>query len=137
VGPSDSVVFIAPPTEEESNSRIAPQARVLIVQVTDSDNASIEVSSLGYSTCVTACNCTVPCDCPHQCDYDGDNFLTGLDLGLLIDVLFAGHPEIQDPGFPTSRGDFDCDQMPTALDLGGLIDHLFAGGHPPCAPCSL
>jgi hypothetical protein len=76
------------------------------------------------------------CSCPHQCDYDEDTFLTAVDLGTLIDVLFAGHPEIQDPGCPTSRGDFDCDQFPTALDLGGLIDHLFSGGDPPRDPCA-
>jgi hypothetical protein len=54
----------------------------------------------------------------------------------LIDVIFAGTPEVQDPGCPTSRGDFDCDGFPTALDLGGLIDHIFAGGDPPCDPCA-
>jgi hypothetical protein len=76
------------------------------------------------------------CSCPSQCDYDDDGFLTAVDLGTLIDVLFAGHPEIQDPQCPTSRGDFDCDGFPTALDLGGLMDHLFGGGDPPCDPCA-
>jgi hypothetical protein len=75
------------------------------------------------------------CDCPFQCDYDADGFLTALDLGGLIDVLFAGRPEEQDPQCPSGRGDFDCDGFPTALDLSGLIDHLFAGGPPPCDPC--
>lgn len=76
------------------------------------------------------------CCCPHQCDYDGDGYLTSLDLGALIDVLFAGRPEQQDPGCPSSRGDFDNDGFPTALDLAGLIDHLFAGGEGPCDPCN-
>jgi hypothetical protein len=76
------------------------------------------------------------CNCPFQGDYDADAFLTALDLGALIDVLFAGFPEITDPGCPTSRGDLDCDGFPTALDLGELIDHLFAGGAPPCDPCN-
>jgi hypothetical protein len=76
------------------------------------------------------------CSCPYQCDYDTDGFLTALDLGSLIDVLFAGRPEETDPDCPTSRGDFDNDGFPTALDLGRLIDHLFAGGPPPIDPCN-
>ena len=76
------------------------------------------------------------CQCPYQSDYDTDGFLTALDLSALIDVLFAGRPEEQDPLCPNSRGDFDCDAFPTALDLSGLIDHLFAGGDGPCDPCA-
>lgn len=76
------------------------------------------------------------CSCPHQCDYDSDGFLTALDLSSLIDVLFAGKPEEQDPDCPTSRGDFDNDGFPTAIDLSTLIDHLFAGGPPPVDPCA-
>ena len=76
-----------------------------------------------------------PCACPFQNDYDADGFVTSLDLAALIDVLFAGDPEIQDPLCPAGRGDFDCDGFPTALDLGGVIDHLFAGGTAPCQPC--
>jgi hypothetical protein len=76
-----------------------------------------------------------PCDCPHQCDFDADGFLTAIDLSGMIDVLFAGSPDIQDPDCPISRSDFDCDNFATALDLVGLIDHLFAGGQPPCDLC--
>ena len=76
-----------------------------------------------------------PCLCPFQGDFDADGFLTALDLGALIDILFAGSPEIQDPECPGPRGDFDCDGFSTALDLGGLIDYLFAGGIAPCQPC--
>jgi hypothetical protein len=79
--------------------------------------------------------CDNPCSCLIGCDYDEDTFLTALDLGSLIDVLFAGVPEIIEVTCPTSRGDFDCDGFPTALDLGGLIDHLFAGQPGPCEPC--
>jgi hypothetical protein len=74
------------------------------------------------------------CICPSQCDYDGDGFLTALDLGSLIDILFAGVPDSQDQFCPTTRGDFDCDGFATALDLGGLIDHLFASAQGPCDP---
>ena len=76
------------------------------------------------------------CVCDFQGDYDYDGFLTALDLGALIDVLFAGKPEEQDPACPTTRGDLDCDDFPTALDLGILIDYLFAGGPAPCDPCA-
>ena len=75
------------------------------------------------------------CDCPHQGDYDQDGFLTALDLGDLIDVLFGGHSETSDPACPISRGDFDASGFPDAIDLGLLIDHLFAGGRPPFDPC--
>jgi hypothetical protein len=75
------------------------------------------------------------CSCPYQSDYDEDEFLTAVDLGRLIDVLFAGDPTIQDPGCPTVRGDFNNDGFPDAVDLSGLIDHLFAGADPPCDPC--
>ena len=106
-------------------------------------NASVGQSTIGYSTSTNFeagvgywYGMTGGCSCPHQCDYDEDLFLTALDLGALIDVLFAGRPEEQDPDCPNTRGDFDCDGFPTALDLGGLIDHLFAGGPPPCDPCN-
>jgi hypothetical protein len=75
------------------------------------------------------------CTCLFQGDYDADGFLTAIDLGNMIDVLFAGKPDITDPDCPTSRMDFDNDGFATALDLGALIDHLFAGGSGPMNPC--
>jgi len=75
------------------------------------------------------------CACPYQSDFDEDGFLTALDLGAMIDILFAGDPDVSDPNCPTTRADFDCDGFSTALDLGGLIDHLFAGEAGPCDPC--
>jgi hypothetical protein len=77
------------------------------------------------------------CDCPWQSDWDEDTFITALDLGSLIDILFAGDDPVQDPLCPTVRGDFDCDTFPTALDLGNLIDYLFASGPGPCLPCDV
>lgn len=77
------------------------------------------------------------CSCPYQSDFDQDGFLTALDLAGMIDVLFAGQPDVQDPDCPSPRADFDCDGFSTALDLSGLIDHLFAGGGAPCDPCAL
>jgi hypothetical protein len=76
------------------------------------------------------------CFCWYQSDFDTDGFITALDLGAMIDILFAGAPDVQDSACPTPRADFDCDGFSTALDLAGLIDHLFAGGNPPCDPCS-
>jgi hypothetical protein len=76
------------------------------------------------------------CDCPYQCDYDEDGFHTALDLGFMIDALFAGGTNPHDPTCPTSRSDFDNDGFPTALDLGNFIDALFAGGSAPVDPCS-
>jgi hypothetical protein len=76
------------------------------------------------------------CDCSFQCDFDGDTFPTALDLGSLIDILFAGVSDIQDTACPTTRADFDCDGFATALDLGGMVDYLFAGGDSPCDPCA-
>jgi hypothetical protein len=76
------------------------------------------------------------CECPYQSDYDEDGFLTVLDLGSLIDVLYAGVPEIHDPQCPATRGDFNNDGFPDTVDLNGLIDYLFAGGNPLCSPCN-
>lgn len=61
-------------------------------------------------------------------DLDRDGFITALDLGIEIDILFAGHA----PADPPELADLDCDGFPTALDLAYLIDYLFAGGRMPC-----
>lgn len=75
------------------------------------------------------------CSCPFQSDFDADGFLTSVDLSGMIDVLFAGSPEPQDPECPSGRFDFNCDGFPDSIDLSNFIDHLFAGGPGPCAPC--
>jgi hypothetical protein len=77
----------------------------------------------------------VSCDCPNQADFDGDGFITAVDLGDLVDILFAGEPDIKDPNCPANRSDFNCDGFPDAVDLASLIDHLFSGGQGPCNPC--
>jgi len=64
-------------------------------------------------------------------DLDGDGFLTALDLGALIDVLFAGASV---PVPPPERADLNCDGFPDALDLALLIDVLFAGEPAPSCP---
>jgi len=77
------------------------------------------------------------CACPFQADFDEDGFSTALDLGSLIDVIFAGAPDILDRACPKTRADFDCDGFATALDLSGLVDYLFQSGNAPCDPCLL
>jgi hypothetical protein len=79
---------------------------------------------------------TVSCDCPFQSDFDEDGFRTPLDLSSMIDILYAGDPDVQDIICPSPRADFDCDGFSTPLDLGGLIDYLFASGPGPCDPCA-
>ncbi len=76
------------------------------------------------------------CLCPNQGDSEPDGFITAVDLGKLIDALFAGGTNPQDADCPTFRYDFDCDAFTTALDLGSMIDYLFAGGAEPCDPCA-
>jgi hypothetical protein len=77
------------------------------------------------------------CSCPAQADLDSDGFATAIDMSRLIDVLFSGGADMQDPSCPSTRSDYDCDGFPTSLDLSGLVDHLFGGGAPPCDPCAL
>jgi hypothetical protein len=108
-------------------------------------NASVGQSAIGYSTSTNyeagigywygAEAAGGGCSCPYQSDFDEDGYLTPLDLSEMIDVLFAGHTDVQDPTCPSPRADFDCDSFSTPLDLTGLIDHLFASGPPPCDPC--
>jgi len=62
-------------------------------------------------------------------DMDADGYFTALDLGVLIDLLFAGGPN----PCPEYIADMDCSGYPDVLDLGWLIDFLFAGGPP--SPC--
>jgi len=87
-------------------------------------------------TCEFLVTVEVVCYCPSQSDFDGDGFLTALDLNVMIEVLFANHSDMQDPECPLLRSDFDCDGFPTAIDLDGLINHLFANGTAPCDPCT-
>ena len=77
-----------------------------------------------------------PCFCPHQADYDDNFVLDALDFNDMIDVLFFGATDPQDPACPTTRTDFNYDSFPDALDLNDMIDHLFFGGPPPCDPCN-
>jgi hypothetical protein len=72
--------------------------------------------------------------CPNQGDSEPDGFITALDLGAIIGILFEGAENLQEPCCPSPRFDFDCDGFVTSLDLAAIIDHLYAGGPPPCIP---
>ena len=54
---------------------------------------------------------------------DDDGFVTALDLGGLIDLLFSG----ADPPARPNSADINHDCFYDALDLSGLIDFLFSG----------
>jgi hypothetical protein len=125
----DNCNLMANPDQTNSDADSLGDACDNCPTVDNDDQADSDGDSIG-----DACDCA----CPYQCDYDTDGFLTALDLSALIDVLFAGRPEEQDPDCPTSRGDFNYDGFPDALDLSvsGLIDHLFSGGDTPCDPCN-
>jgi hypothetical protein len=77
-----------------------------------------------------------PCDCQYQGDYDADGFITPTDLSAMIDILYAGSPDVQDAGCPRSRTDLNCDGFPMSLDLAIMVDHLYADGPGPCDPCA-
>jgi hypothetical protein len=109
----------------------APYEAIFRVEDLCGDYADVWVVSIDIDGVCT-------CECPHQgdCDWPTDPFVTALDLGLLIDHLFAGGDCFKDLQCPTSRCDFDCDCFSTALDLGAMIDYLFAGGQGSCDPCT-
>ena len=88
------------------------------------------------SQCFSHLTCSPLCSCPFQCDYDENGFIDALDLNAMIDVLFFGVPDLQDPNCPASRSDFDNSGHPDALDLNDLIDYLFFSGPGPVQPCS-
>jgi hypothetical protein len=59
-----------------------------------------------------------------------------MDLGFMIDVIFAGGPPpLWVETCPVNRGDFVPDGNLDVFDLGYLIDYIFAGGPEPADPC--
>ena len=75
------------------------------------------------------------CVCPSQGDMNNDGFIDSTDLSLIIDVVFFGGPDIQDPICPKARADMNCDGFSDSVDLSLVIDHVFFGGAGPCDPC--
>jgi hypothetical protein len=78
------------------------------------------------------------CDCSAQGDVVDDGEPNTLDLGALIDYVFATavQPPIDAACPHNDRGDMNCDGYDDTLDISILIDWLYAGGDPPCDPCS-
>jgi len=79
--------------------------------------------------------CKPCCDCPFQGDLNGDGFVDAVDLAILIDVVFFGTLDVQDPCCPITRGDFNGDGFVDAVDLAIMIDYVFFGGSGPVNPC--
>jgi hypothetical protein len=75
------------------------------------------------------------CDCPFAGDIDGSSAVDATDLQYLIDIVFFGATDVQDPTCPNSRSDFDCSGFSDATDLQFIIDHIFFGGTAPCDGC--
>lgn len=77
----------------------------------------------------------VGCNCPFQADLDGSTTLNATDLTLLINIIFFGGTNVQDPECPRTRADFNADGVANATDLTLLINHIFFGGAGPVDPC--
>ena len=77
----------------------------------------------------------IPCACAFQSDIDEDGYITPIDLARVIDIIYTGGFDPQDPACPSTRFDFDCDGFVTVLDLTGVVDYLYDGGPGPCDPC--
>lgn len=75
------------------------------------------------------------CNCPFQADLNADSFIDAVDLAFIIDIVFFGAPDSQDPACPATRGDFNDDGFADAVDLAFVIDHVFFGGAGPVDPC--
>lgn len=75
------------------------------------------------------------CDCPSQGDLNGSAVINSTDLTLLINVVFFGGADVQDPLCPRTRSDFDCNGAPNSVDVSLLINHIFFGGGGPCDAC--
>lgn len=77
-----------------------------------------------------------PCLCLYQGDVNADGFVDAVDLAVVIDIVFFGASDVQDPACPKTRADFNGDGVTDAVDLAILIDHVFFGGAGPTDPCA-
>ncbi|MEW5874725.1 MAG: dockerin type I domain-containing protein [Candidatus Zixiibacteriota bacterium] len=75
------------------------------------------------------------CICPFESDINGDGIVDATDLAFVIDIVFFGATNVQDPLCPAARADFNADGFADATDLAMLIDHVFFGGDWPVDPC--
>ncbi|MEW5875440.1 MAG: hypothetical protein AB1752_09690 [Candidatus Zixiibacteriota bacterium] len=79
----------------------------------------------------------IRCDCTFQADMDGSSFLDAVDLANLIDIVYFGGLDHQDPDCSATRADFNADGVADAVDLALMIDHVFFGGPGPTQPCAI
>ncbi len=75
------------------------------------------------------------CNCPTQGQFGASKSRDAVAIASLIDIVFFGVPDIQDPACPQTRADFDCSGAADSVDLSLLIDHVFFGGWSPINPC--
>lgn len=129
-----------------SKTTTVTQSSITVDSSTTSSGGAV-VNSMLFGTSALGADNYVPqfiagditadlCDCPWQSDFDQNSVQDALDLNALIDILFFGTPDVQDPQCPKFRADFNCDGVPDALDLNDMVDRLFFGGSPPCDPCA-
>lgn len=82
-------------------------------------------------------DCSTPsCSCPFQGNINGDGVINATDLTLLINIVFFGGTDPQDPLCPKKRGNFNNDGVTNATDLTLMINHIFFGGPGPANPCA-
>lgn len=78
---------------------------------------------------------TVSCSCPSQ----GDMILFGeiniFDVIYVINVVFSGRPDMQDPQCSTGRSDVNADGISDVFDVIYLIATSFENGPAPADPC--
>lgn len=75
------------------------------------------------------------CDCSFAGDIDASTAIDATDLQFLIDIVFFGASDVQDPTCPNPRSDLDCSGFPDATDIQFIIDYVFFGGIEPCDGC--
>ena len=78
----------------------------------------------------------IDCDCPAQGDLWADGLVGSVDFNELVQVIFFGQDQIQDPACPTARADLNGDGQVDALDLNVMISYLWFLGPKPCNPCN-
>lgn len=75
------------------------------------------------------------CDCPLQLDIDANGFADATDLAFIIDIVFFGGLDVQDPTCPVTRTDYTFNGFADATDLAFVIDYVFFGGPGPVNLC--
>ena len=75
------------------------------------------------------------CNCPAQGQFGTSKSRDAVSLASLVDIVFFGASEPQDPNCPLHRGDVDCNGNTDTVDLALVIEEVFFGGPGPCDPC--